>query len=323
MMPSLVPNVATPSPSEEFWDLCNQRSHRADSENITGSVTRDEGNCESVQDGDAAWGGSQTLEEEDAMDQSSQAPGVKKSQNYDVHEETPCQDRDPKLGVSSVSLEHDPQPNELAQPRADTHSKPEIFSNPSQSLKFDPKISDNPKTIDTRRSRAFSTADWQTASSSAEPSYLPSQFSTSSSLHSLNLAVTGAFRKRTHEGEIIDRGNSIPPIQLPETHTQFLLEFDALHISTWEKENNDPDVVRLHIASLREMRDSLVEQIAGPEVRKRIAKKSEEFDARCKEDEAQCGDQIVLCRLVVEKERIDDEIKRAKIILQRRKILAF
>jgi hypothetical protein len=311
MVPSLVPNVATPSPSEEFWDLFNQRSHRAESGNITGSVTRDDGYCGFVQDGDAAWSGSQTLEEESATDPSSQTP-EQNNQNHNVREGKLCQDRDAKLGELSASLEHDPRQNELAQPRADTHSNPEIFSNPSQRLKVDPRISDNPKTIDTRRSRAFNTAGWQTASSSAEPSVLSTQISTLSPLDYPTLAMTGACKKRTREGEIIDHGNTIPPIRIPETRTEFLPEFDALRISTREKKNNDPDVVNLHIASLREIRNSLVEQIAGSEERKKVAKRSEEFDARCKKDETQCGGQLVLCRLIVEKERIEDEIKHAK-----------
>jgi hypothetical protein len=293
ILTSPVPNVTTPSPSEELWNVFNQESHREEVRNNTGSVSRDEGYSEIVSNEDAAWGSFQTLEEEGAMDQRFQALEVENIQDYDVHEEEICQEGDPTLAVSSVSLKHDPQLDELAQARADTHYNcTEISSHPSRRLKLNPKISDNPKTIDARpvgtlwRSRCFNTTRWQAASSNAEPSYLPPQFSTPGLPGSPDLAMTRASKKRTREGGTIDRDTSIRPFRVPKPHSQFLSKFNTLHISTWESENNDPNVILMYTASLREMRDSLVEQIAGSEEREKVANRSEGLDEPCKEDEA-------------------------------------
>lgn len=66
------------------------------------------------------------------------------------------------------------------------------------------------------------------------------------------------------------------------------------------------------MASLRKRRDWLVEQVAGPEEREKVAERSEEYAAQCKENEAQYDSQPVLCRLIIEKERLKDEIKRTE-----------
>lgn len=43
-----------------------------------------------------------------------------------------------------------------------------------------------------------------------------------------------------------------------------------------------------------------------------MAASLEEYDAQYKENEAQCNGKIVLCRLIVEKETLQNEIKRAE-----------
>ena len=97
------------------------------------------------------------------------------------------------------------------------------------------------------RPQDFNTTRWQTPFSDVETSYQPPKFSTPNSPSSSNLAATGTSTKRTREGETINRGASIPPIQDPEPHLLFLPQFDALRISTWENEDNGLDVACLHL----------------------------------------------------------------------------
>lgn len=104
-------------------------------------------------------------------------------------------------------------------------------------------------------------------------------------------------KKRNYKGEMIEFFS--PHSATSYSTPSYLPNLEALHISSpTRSEYDDPDIVRLHIASLRDIRDRLVEQMGGLGDERRVGLISTAFDTV---SEAKGGENMELHRLVVER----------------------